>query len=514
MRQDKRLTINSICNVGVFALAVIGNFVLTPFILEHLGQSTYGIWALTGSLLAYSTLISTGLNSAVNRWVPMYMVKRDYTAINHVVNTTLVCYLIAAGIVGVLVALLSIRFPIWFDIAPGMHTASRLTVLIVGAGFVVLVGLNVFAAVLSSLQRYDLMAASDMAGDLGRVAGIIAILCSGFGLVAFAAVSAAANGVRVLLKTVFALRKFPQLQIRLSLARWAVLWEMFGYSVNTLMYSCGQIIQRKAALILIGAVMGTAAVTEYAIPSVVMAIVGQLVMAGAAVMKPAATKLDTERRTTLVQELYLKGTKYALMIVLPIVGFIQVYGDALMKTWLRDGYVPSMSVILCVASVSVGLCSWHTPGFYVVVGMGKHRVFGVATLLGAVFSVLFGLGLALWTSWGVVGVAIGFAISESLVALLIITPYCCRSVGIRLREELARCLWPAVCATLPFAVLLGVARSIYVPVTIGGMMLLVALLTVPILVGWWLWGFSSNEKARFAAMLPLGRLRARAGPQS
>lgn len=97
MDQARRLVVNTISNVAALAVRLVIGFVLAPFVLHHLGQSTYGIWALTGSLFAYSSLLSLGLNSAVNRWVPLYLVEKNHEGINRVVNTTLVAYLIAAG---------------------------------------------------------------------------------------------------------------------------------------------------------------------------------------------------------------------------------------------------------------------------------------------------------------------------------------------------------------------------------------------------------------------------------
>ncbi|MFQ5423545.1 MAG: lipopolysaccharide biosynthesis protein [Phycisphaerae bacterium] len=511
MDQGKRLVINTISNVSALAVNATIGFLIAPYILSHLGKSTYGIWALTGSLLAYSSLLALGLNSAVNRWVPMYLVEQDFDGINRVVNTTLVAYLVGAGVLAAGVAVLTYGFPIWFHISPELYTASRLTVALVGAGFTILIALNVASAILSSVQRYDLTAGCDIFTDIARVIAIVIVFQCGFGLVAMATVAASSIVLRISLKCMFALRQCPQLRIDLSLARWQTLREMLAYSINTLMYSCGQIIQRQAALILIGAVLTTAAVTEYAMPLLVIGMAGQIVLSGSAAIKPAATNLDARDRLDQVQRLYLLGTKYALLIILPLTAFLLAYGGDTLRIWLKDDYMKSGPALLAILAAGAAFRLWHMPAFFVVVGLGKHRMFGLMTLLAAAMSVTFGLVLTLGFNLGVTGVAIGFAAPDLLIAVFLITPYCCRSVELTVWNELRSALVPAMLATAPFAVLLCVARSYYRPATLSGLLALVLVSSIPIGLGWWCGGLSAEDKLRFIRMIPIRALRQRRG---
>jgi O-antigen/teichoic acid export membrane protein len=506
MDQSTRLIVNTVSNYATLAVNALVGFLLAPYILSRIGQESYGIWALTGSLLAYSQILSLGLNSAVNRWVPMYLVEKDTEGINRVVNTTLYFYLVASGIVGVGVAVLAFGFPSWFDVAPALQSASRITVALVGAAFVIVVTLNVFAAVLSGIQRYDLMALSDIASDLGRCLGVVIVLSNGFGLVAVAAVIAATIAVRGSLKAVLAMRTCEELRIDLSLARWQTFREMIGYSINTVLYTCGQLIQRQAALILVGLLYDAAAVTLYAMPLVLVSLGGQLVTSGSAAMKPAATRLDTLDKREQVQKLYLLGTKYALLLALPLTAFFVAYADPILHVWLGESYMASSSILLAILASGAVVYLWHMPAFFIVVGMGKHRMFGLLTLLRAILSLLTAVILTGVFELGIVGVAIGFASCEAAVGLFLITPYCCRCVGITVRRELRSSFVPAALATLPFAVALGCAHRIYhfQPENVLEMLSLCGVLIVPLLAGWWFLGFTDEEKQRFARALPLG----------
>lgn len=502
MGQATRLILNTLSNVGALVVNSVVGILLAPFLLNELGQSAYGIWTLTGSLLAYSSLLSLGLNSAVNRWLPMYLVERNQEGIDQVVSTTIVTYAIGAVLLLVATAVLTVGFPTWFSVPPELVDASRITVGLVGLGFVALVVLNVFGAVLSGLQRYDVIAAVDVVADVARVACVVGAVLGGFGLAAVALVTALVTAIRASFKARLAIQAMPELRIRLSNASWQKFREMFGYSVNSLLYSSGQIIQRQAALLVVGLLLTAGAAAEYAVPLLVVSTVGQLVLRGSAAMKPAATHLDATRRSEDVIRLYLSGTKYALLLVLPITAFLAVYGEELLRLWLRQGYMPESPAILTALAIGAVFRLWHMPAFYVVVGLGRHRGFGILTVATGLLSIVLAVVGVATFDLGSLGVAVGFAVSESLIGAFLVTPYCCRALGIPVWREVRESVLPAVVATMPFAVALLAARARFSPASLLALLVLVVALGATVLPGWWFWGFSASEKARFARVLP------------
>jgi O-antigen/teichoic acid export membrane protein len=56
---------NILANWGTFASVALLNFFLSPYIVHHLGNSQYGLWAIIGSVLCYLGLLDLGVRSAV-----------------------------------------------------------------------------------------------------------------------------------------------------------------------------------------------------------------------------------------------------------------------------------------------------------------------------------------------------------------------------------------------------------------------------------------------------------------
>jgi O-antigen/teichoic acid export membrane protein len=169
--------------------------------------------------------------------------------------------------------------------------------------------------------------------------------------------------------------------------------------------------------------------------------------------------------------------------------------------------VGSGDVILRILVVGALFRAWRMPAFFVVVGLGKHRLFGVMTLVTAVSSLLLGAVLLARVQLGVVGVAIGFAVPEVLISTLVIGPYCSRAVGLTLAAEVRRSVVPAATAMAPLLAMLAVARYTFSPRTIAELLVLVSVLAIPTVAGWWWLGCTVEERIRFIRMLPVGRIR-------
>src|SRR5512145_131848 len=62
--------VGKIINLGVW-------FVLTPFILSQLGDATYGLWVLVGSVVGYGFLLDFGITGAVTKYVAEYRTRGE-----------------------------------------------------------------------------------------------------------------------------------------------------------------------------------------------------------------------------------------------------------------------------------------------------------------------------------------------------------------------------------------------------------------------------------------------------
>ena len=83
-----------------FNLLMLMSNAIVAFLLVRsssvLGRERNGVWVLIGSVFRYRILLGMGLNSAINRRIPMYLAKDDEDGIRRTVSTALFFFTIIA----------------------------------------------------------------------------------------------------------------------------------------------------------------------------------------------------------------------------------------------------------------------------------------------------------------------------------------------------------------------------------------------------------------------------------
>jgi len=225
------------------------------------------------------------------------------------------------------------------------------------------------------------------------------------------------------------------------------------------------------------------------------------------VLKPAVSRLDAADNDTRIRELFLGGGKMALLVVIPIAAVLIVFNDRIMRIWLGDAFIPVEAEILSIIAIAAVFASWVRPAFFVVVGLGKHQLFGPAAVGQIVVAgVAAFIGLRAY-GWGNVEVAWAFTIPEIVTVLFVLIPYCANQVGVSLATVFTRSVLPALLANLPaVSVLILLEASLR---SLEGFSFILGLAGVALIVplGAWLFGFTRDEKDALLRVLPMDRLR-------
>lgn len=112
---SKRLVHNTLFNVVTLMCNAIIGFFLMRFFLGQLGGVRYGIWLLVGGcIFRYAPLLSMGLNSSINRYVPLYLAKNDADGIRRVISTSLFFYSGLAIVAALITAVVYFNIGAWF----------------------------------------------------------------------------------------------------------------------------------------------------------------------------------------------------------------------------------------------------------------------------------------------------------------------------------------------------------------------------------------------------------------
>jgi len=500
----KRLVHNTFFNVAALLSNAVIGFFLIRFFLSRLGEVQYGVWVLIGgSIFRYAPLLSVGFNSSINRYIPLFMAQNDHDGVRRVINTSLL-FFIAVGIILVIISLV-VCFNVgsWFAIEPQLVRTAGILVLVVGFCSAIAIPLQPSTAILSGLQRYDIINLVMLAVLALRTILVVMLLLRGYGLLTTGVVFGLSEIAIKILHSIFAKRLLPAVSLSLGKIDLQLFKEMLVYGINTFMYAMGAIIIYSASNLIIGIFMGTAQVSQFSIATAGVLLLSQFLQAFTAAIKPAVSDLDTRNDAAAVKEITFLTQKYSLLLIIPGGCFLIAMGREFLDVWVSDRFndptvIDSMAVILTILTVGHCLRLAQHSNFLVLVGRGQHKIFGILTALMALFCVLASVLSVKVFHWGLRGIAWSNFVPMALTSMFILPMYFNRKMRISTLENIRNVWRPALLGSLPAVVMICVWKYLAPPNSWLEIVGVVVAATVLILIGGWFVSLKEVEKKRFA----------------
>jgi len=500
---SKRLVQNTFYNVAALLSNALVGFFLIRFFLGRLGEAQYGVWLLIGgSLYRYAPLLSLGLNSSINRYIPLFLARNDKDGLQRVMSTSLLFFIVVGIILVTISLIVCYNVGSWFAIEPELVKTAGILVLIVGFCSAFAVPLQSSTAALSGLQRYDIVNLVILAVLAMRTILIVVLLQHGYGLLTTGVLFGLSEVITRLVHLVFIRKLLPTVSLSFAKIDLQLLKDMLTYGINTFMYAMGAIIIYYASNLIIGIFIGTAQISQFTIASAGIILLSQLLQAFTAAIKPAVTDLDTRNDTASVKEIAFLTQKYSLLLIIPGGCFLIAMGREFLNVWVSDQFtdpivIDSMAVILTILTVGHCLRLAQHSNFLVLVGRGQHKIFGVLTALTALFCILASIASAKIFNWGLVGIAWSISLPMAITSVLILPRYFNRKMHISTSENIKNVWQPALLGSLPAVAVICIWKYLMPPnswLEIASVVVAVMILTI--ISGWFL-SLKEIEKKRF-----------------
>jgi O-antigen/teichoic acid export membrane protein len=504
---SRRLVYNTFFNVATLVSHAVIAFLLIRFFLSQLGKAQYGVWLLIGgSIFKYAPLLSLGLSSSINRYIPVYLAKNDNDGVRRVISTSW-SFFAALAVVLIIISLVVYRnVGSWFAIEPELvQTAGRL-VLIVGFCFAFAMPLQPSTAILSGLQRYDVSNLLALVALFLRTIVVVVLLLQGYGLLAIGLVFGLSEITLRALHQIFVRRMLPTTsrsiggKIDLGLLK-----EMLAYGINTFLYTMGAIIIQNTSILIIGIFMSTNLISQFTVAFGGVFLLSQLLQAFTAAIKPAVSDLDARNDHLRVKEIAFLTQKYSLLLLFPSGCFLVMMGREFLQIWVGDqfkdpGDISQMAAVLTILTIGYCLMLAQHSNFLVLVGRGQHRIFGVLTALMALLCVSMSIVSVKVFNWGLIGIAWSNFLPILLISGMTLPIYFNRKMHISWFENLRDVWRPALLGSLPAVTCIGLWKYLAPPsswLQIGGVVAASALLTA---AGGWFLTLTELERRRFIGM--------------
>lgn len=418
---------NVLTNWGTQLIGTFVGFLMMPFVIHQLGDVKYGIWVLIMSFTGYLGLLDIGVSGSVVKYVAELKAKDDKDGLNEVCSTAFYIYS-AFGILAVLfAAIIAFHLIPFFKIPFEQLSEARYVTLIVGLQIGLSLPLGLFSGYMRGIQRYDLIAIISMIFLLIRSLFIVILLLKGHGLITLALIHLISTICSGMIRIVYVYKANPDLKLKIILINKEKIRMVSHYSLFIFLYYMAIRTIFSMDSLIIGYSLAAAMITLYAIPQRLVEYLRTLIMA-TAVVRPTISHFDAKGQTAKIQTLLISGTKYSLMIALPVgISYIFI-GDEFLSLWMGHEYSSPGYPILIILTLGIIAHISQFTSIQVLQGLAKHRVAAYTTMFEAATHLF--LSIFLVQKYGLLGVAIGMTI-PMVCNNIIVTPwYTCRVIGL------------------------------------------------------------------------------------
>lgn len=472
---------------------LIVGFIYIPLLIHFLGKEEYGLYQLMGSFLVYLTLFDFGLSTTVTRYYSKYIALQDEKGKENLLALSSVIYGIFTIILVTFGIILYFNLDNLFASSltyTEIASAKKMFIIILITVAITL-STSVFSSVISSHERFVFLRVLSISQIILRPIVVLAIFTVEASAFIVVLVQALIIVLGVALKIYYSLKK---LSIKIKLHYWdfPLLKEMFKFSFFIFITVIMDQIFWRADQIILGIIVGTAAVAVYSIGSQLVMYFMSLSTAMSGVFLPNITKKVTNNASTneLTSILVKIGRLQYIIIASVLVGFT-LFGKEFLAIWLGDGYEQAyyITLIIMIPFVidliqNIGLTILQAKNMYSF----RASVFFIMSLLNIGFSI----PLAIY--YGGIGAAVATGISYLIGNGIIMNIYYYKKVSldiVKFWKEIGKLSVP-VCLALISGVFIN-EISLDPPLLSFLLKLLIYLILYIVLI--WIIGMNKYEKS-------------------
>lgn len=416
---------NSIYSLIGFAWPLAIALVVSPYIVHKLGTDLYGVLSIVGVTLGFFGFLDFGIGGAATRQIAAYYAKEEHDNVSRVVSCVLAFYLAIGLVVGALIlALTNVLVTRLLGIPEALQQTATAAFYIAAPSFLTSLVAGAFMSVPSALQRYDISTKFGIVLTTINTMMTVAVLAAGYGIVAVMLGGLVVTLVALPVEYAIARRMVPSIRLR---AHWdpPMLKELFSFGGYFLLSSVGVLLLYQADKLIIGGMLGVAAVTYYVIPSNLAQKIQGVIGSTTNVLFPLSAALfESSKRDTLI-ELYREGTRLVLIFVAIMAVPLAVFSGKFLTYWMgpdiaQQSSVPMLLLVGTYAALALSGVPWGIAN-----GSGRAKINAVFTL--AIAATDIALLFVLVRPYGVAGAAAAYLIS-AVVGVPLLICYIERSV--------------------------------------------------------------------------------------
>lgn len=502
MKNNVEKKLGVILQYTQMALSILISFIYTPVMLRILGQSEYGIYNLSNSIISYLSLLSLGFGASYIRFYSRYKKNDDKEGIKKLNGLFLGVFLIMGAVALICGLALSANVSLFFNNTYSENDMGIAKILMMFMSFNLALSFptSVFTSYVTSQEKFVFQKLLNMVKTVVSPFLTLPILLLGYGSIGMVVITTIITVLVDITNIVFCIFKLG-MKFDFHKPNFNLLKEIATFSFFIAINQIVDQINWATDKMVLGKICTSSAVAVYAIGSQINTYYLQFSTAISGVFVPQVNRIvmasdDDVKRDHDLTELFTKVGRVQFIILMLILSGFTFFGEYFVLKWAGNGYKNSYYVaLLLITPVTIPLI--QNLGMEIQRAKNMHQFRSYVYLGMAILNV--GISIVLSMKWGELGAALGTTISLIVANGIIMNWFYQKKLGINIIF-----FWKSIAKFVPalvVPVITGILLNIKECSSLAGFVIRVVVYTIIYAISMYCLGMNDFEKQQVGKIL-------------
>jgi O-antigen/teichoic acid export membrane protein len=413
----KRVGLTAAASMGARGVALATTFITVPLTLRYLGAEQYGLWATITSVTALLGFADFGLGNGLVNGVSEALGRDSQEAVRRYVSSVFYMLVLVMTVLGLAFAGIYgvVPWPQLFNVSSA-EAAS-----VAGPAMAVFLGITLVGLPLSAVQSVRAgLQEGFMSGvwqGVGSVVSLIALVAAILARARLPWLVLALGGgpiVAALLNGLALIRRRPWLFPHIRLATFPAVRHMMRLGLMFFVLAIAVAVAYQTDNIVIARVLGSAQVTQYAVPMKIFMVPPLIMSFALTPLWPAYGEALARGEITWVRRTFMRSLTISATLGALLSAVLLAFGTPILHAWAGKAVHPTAPLILALSAWALLQCITGPIAMY----LNGANALGFQAVCATVMMVAnLVLSIALTRAVGVSGPAWGSVIAQVVFVL-------------------------------------------------------------------------------------------------
>lgn len=501
--KKNQLKAGAILSYVSLCLNTLISLLYTPYMLRKMGQSEFGLYSLTASIVGYLTILDFGFGNAIVRYTAKYRTLKEKEKEYNLNGMFIIVYTIIGILTALIGFILYLNIGNLFSAKMTSYEIGRAKVLIVLLIFNLSVSfpLGIFSSIIVAYEEFIFSKVINIIRIIISPCIMVPLLAFGYKSIGMVIVTTVLNIAILFINMLYCLAKL-KIRVHFNSIDFSLIKEIMGYSFYIFLGIIVDKINWSADQFILGTVSGTVAVAIYSIAAQINNYYLAFSTAISDVFLPRLTAMFTKKSSNQeISNLFIKIGRIQYIIMAYILSGFIIVGQDFINTWAGKGYSSAYYItIILIIPVTVPLI--QNLGISILQAQNRQKFRSILYIFIAILNV--SLSIPLSKKYSGIGAAIGTSIAIILGNIIIMNIYYCKKIKIdilRFWKEILKMTIPVGISLITTSIIsMLIGGSGYKYILIRGI-----ILTLIYIFLMWFMGMNAYEKELF--FYPIKKLK-------